>query len=117
MDEMKNFRQCLGKFATGVTIVTCADKGGKPYSDSRHLCQTHHTEILGNGSVILETLPGDQAPREREETGGITGFRGVYKNVTLCNAPKRINKIVLSAIVTTTVFGTALWGYGYLIFK
>ena len=31
MDEMKNFRQCLGKFATGVTIVTCADKGGKPY--------------------------------------------------------------------------------------
>ena len=31
MDEMKNFRQCLAKFATGVTVVTCADDDGKPY--------------------------------------------------------------------------------------
>jgi flavin reductase (DIM6/NTAB) family NADH-FMN oxidoreductase RutF len=31
MDDMNKFRQCLGKFATGVTIVTCADESGKPY--------------------------------------------------------------------------------------
>jgi flavin reductase (DIM6/NTAB) family NADH-FMN oxidoreductase RutF len=30
MDEMKNFRQCLGKFATGVTVVSCRDQDGKP---------------------------------------------------------------------------------------
>lgn len=28
---MRKFRQCLGKFATGVTIVTCADESGSPY--------------------------------------------------------------------------------------
>ena len=31
MDEMKEFRQCLGKFATGVTVITCADEAGRPY--------------------------------------------------------------------------------------
>ena len=31
MDEVKEFRQCLAKFATGVTIVTCADDDGRPY--------------------------------------------------------------------------------------
>ena len=31
MDDMKKFRQCLGKFATGVTVVTCADASGRPY--------------------------------------------------------------------------------------
>ena len=31
MNEMKGFRQCLGKFATGVTVVTCSDNNGKPY--------------------------------------------------------------------------------------
>jgi 3-hydroxy-9,10-secoandrosta-1,3,5(10)-triene-9,17-dione monooxygenase reductase component len=31
MDEMKKFRQCLAKFATGVTVVTCTDDAGKPY--------------------------------------------------------------------------------------
>jgi 3-hydroxy-9,10-secoandrosta-1,3,5(10)-triene-9,17-dione monooxygenase reductase component len=31
MDDMKKFRQCLGKFATGVTIATCADDEGRPY--------------------------------------------------------------------------------------
>jgi flavin reductase (DIM6/NTAB) family NADH-FMN oxidoreductase RutF len=31
MDDMRKFRQCLGKFATGVTIVTCADDEGRPY--------------------------------------------------------------------------------------
>jgi len=30
MDEMKQFRQCLGNFATGVTVVTCADDDGRP---------------------------------------------------------------------------------------
>ncbi len=28
---MKKFRQCLGKFATGVAVVTCTDDDGKPY--------------------------------------------------------------------------------------
>ncbi len=31
MGEMKKFRQCLGKFATGITVVTCTDDNGKPY--------------------------------------------------------------------------------------
>ena len=31
MSEMKEFRQCLAKFATGVTVVTCSDKQGRPY--------------------------------------------------------------------------------------
>ena len=31
MGEMKNFRQCLGKFASGVTVVTCTDDSGRPY--------------------------------------------------------------------------------------
>jgi len=30
MDAMKEFRQCLGKFATGVTVVSCRDQVGKP---------------------------------------------------------------------------------------
>ena len=30
MDEMKKFRQCLGQFATGVTVVSCRDQDGKP---------------------------------------------------------------------------------------
>lgn len=31
MDNAKAFRQCLGKFATGVTVVTCCDDDGDPY--------------------------------------------------------------------------------------
>jgi flavin reductase (DIM6/NTAB) family NADH-FMN oxidoreductase RutF len=30
MTDTRSFRQCLGKFATGVTVVTCADKAGRP---------------------------------------------------------------------------------------
>ena len=30
MDNPKTFRQCLGKFGTGVTVVTCADQDGNP---------------------------------------------------------------------------------------
>ena len=30
MNDEKAFRQCLGKFATGVTVVTCTDEGGNP---------------------------------------------------------------------------------------
>jgi 3-hydroxy-9,10-secoandrosta-1,3,5(10)-triene-9,17-dione monooxygenase reductase component len=30
MTDTRSFRQCLGKFATGVTVVTCCDKDGKP---------------------------------------------------------------------------------------
>jgi flavin reductase (DIM6/NTAB) family NADH-FMN oxidoreductase RutF len=29
MDASRRFRQCLGQFATGVTVVTCRDKDGK----------------------------------------------------------------------------------------
>ncbi len=28
---MKDIRQCLGKFATGITVVTCSDNVGRPY--------------------------------------------------------------------------------------
>ena len=31
MDQTKQFRRCLAKFATGVTVVTCADAAGRPY--------------------------------------------------------------------------------------
>ena len=31
MDDLKKFRQCLGMFATGVTVVTCTDNDGRPY--------------------------------------------------------------------------------------
>lgn len=30
-NEMKALRSCLGQFATGITIVTCADATGHPY--------------------------------------------------------------------------------------
>ena len=30
MDESIKFRQCLGKFATGVTVVSCRDADGQP---------------------------------------------------------------------------------------
>ena len=30
MTDTKAFRQCLGKFATGVTVVTCCDADGSP---------------------------------------------------------------------------------------
>ena len=28
---MKEFRKCLSRFTTGVTVVTCADDAGTPY--------------------------------------------------------------------------------------
>ena len=30
MTDSRSFRQCLGKFATGVTVVTCCDRNGRP---------------------------------------------------------------------------------------
>ena len=30
MSDSKDFRRCLGKFATGVTVVTCSDAAGHP---------------------------------------------------------------------------------------
>ena len=30
MTDSRSFRQCLGKFATGVTVVTCRDRNGRP---------------------------------------------------------------------------------------
>jgi flavin reductase (DIM6/NTAB) family NADH-FMN oxidoreductase RutF len=30
MTDTRPFRRCLGKFATGVTVVTCVDKQGRP---------------------------------------------------------------------------------------
>jgi flavin reductase (DIM6/NTAB) family NADH-FMN oxidoreductase RutF len=30
VSDSKAFRQCLGKFATGVTVVTCKDQNGNP---------------------------------------------------------------------------------------
>lgn len=30
MDESRELRDCLGRFATGVTVVTCRDESGRP---------------------------------------------------------------------------------------
>ena len=30
MNDSKAFRQCLGKFATGITVITCCDAEGNP---------------------------------------------------------------------------------------
>jgi len=31
MDELKKFRRCLGRYATGVTVATCTDASGEAY--------------------------------------------------------------------------------------
>jgi len=57
---MKKFRQCLGKFATGVTIVTCADDEGRPYGITANSFSSVSLEpklILWNVAKVSNSLP------------------------------------------------------------
>jgi 3-hydroxy-9,10-secoandrosta-1,3,5(10)-triene-9,17-dione monooxygenase reductase component len=59
MDDMKKFRQCLGKFATGVTIVTCADDEGRPYGITANSFSSVSLEphlILWNVAKVSNSL-------------------------------------------------------------
>ncbi len=56
---MKKFRQCLGKFATGVTIVTCADDEGRPYGITANSFSSVSLEphlILWNVAKVSNSL-------------------------------------------------------------
>ncbi len=59
MDDLKKFRQCLGKFATGVTIVTCADDEGRPYGITANSFSSVSLEprlILWNVAKVSNSL-------------------------------------------------------------
>ena len=56
---MKKFRQCLGNFATGVTIVTCADDEGRPYGITANSFSSVSLEprlILWNVAKVSNSL-------------------------------------------------------------
>ena len=56
---MRKFRQCLGKFATGVTIVTCADDEGRPYGITANSFSSVSLEprlILWNVAKVSNSL-------------------------------------------------------------
>ena len=56
---MKKFRQCLGKFATGVTIVSCADDEGRPYGITANSFSSVSLEprlILRNVAKVSNSL-------------------------------------------------------------
>ncbi len=59
MDDLKKFRQCLGKFATGVTVVTCTDEDGKPYGITANSFSSVSLEprlILWNVAKVSNSL-------------------------------------------------------------
>lgn len=59
MDQMKQFRRCLSKFATGVTVVTCADEAGKPYGITANSFSSVSLEpplILWNVAKVSNSL-------------------------------------------------------------
>jgi len=59
MDEMKKFRQCLSKFATGVTVVTCASGDGRPYGITANSFSSVSLEprlILWNVAKVSNSL-------------------------------------------------------------
>ncbi len=59
MDQMKQFRRCLAKFATGVTVVTCADETGKPYGITANSFSSVSLEprlILWNVAKVSNSL-------------------------------------------------------------
>ena len=59
MGEMKKFRQCLGNFATGVTVVTCTDDNGKPYGITANSFSSVSLEprlILWNVATVSNSL-------------------------------------------------------------
>lgn len=59
MDQTMQFRRCLGKFATGVTVVTCADDTGKPYGITANSFSSVSLEprlILWNVAKVSNSL-------------------------------------------------------------
>lgn len=59
MNDSKAFRQCLGKFATGVTVVTCTDATGKPYGITANSFSSVSLEpplILWNIAKVAHSL-------------------------------------------------------------
>ncbi len=56
---MKEFRKCLAKFATGVTVVTCADDDGRPYGITANSFSSVSLEprlILWNVAKVSNSL-------------------------------------------------------------
>ncbi len=56
---MKEFRKCLAKFATGVTVVTCADDDGRPYGITANSFSSVSLEprlILWNVAQVSNSL-------------------------------------------------------------
>jgi flavin reductase (DIM6/NTAB) family NADH-FMN oxidoreductase RutF len=59
MDQMRQFRRCLAKFATGVTVVTCADDTGTPYGITANSFSSVSLEprlILWNVAKVSNSL-------------------------------------------------------------
>jgi flavin reductase (DIM6/NTAB) family NADH-FMN oxidoreductase RutF len=59
MNELKKFRQCLGNFATGVTVVTCTDDDGRPYGITANSFSSVSLEpglILWNVAKVSNSL-------------------------------------------------------------
>ncbi len=56
---MKEFRKCLAKFSTGVTVVTCADDDGRPYGITANSFSSVSLEprlILWNVAKVSNSL-------------------------------------------------------------
>ena len=61
MHQMKEFRQCLAKFTTGVTVVTCADNSGEIYGITANSFSSVSLEpplILWNIAKVSRSLQG-----------------------------------------------------------
>lgn len=61
MQDMKKFRQCLAKFTSGVTVVTCAGKSGEIYGITANSFSSVSLEpplILWNIAKVSRSLQG-----------------------------------------------------------
>jgi flavin reductase (DIM6/NTAB) family NADH-FMN oxidoreductase RutF len=61
MQDMKKFRQCLAKFTTGVTVVSCADKSGEVYGITANSFSSVSLDpplILWNIAKVSRSLQG-----------------------------------------------------------
>ena len=59
MKDLKGIRQCLGKFASGVAIITCADSAGRPYGVTANSFSSVSLEpplILWNIAKVTQSL-------------------------------------------------------------
>lgn len=75
---------------------------GKPILITKYMSAPAGKGRLG---ALLSLAKGDEVKREADDTW--------YYNDTV----RRVEKIILLIIVITALFGTALWGYGHLLFK